>query len=131
MAKLRHIAITVEDMEKTAAFYEQAFDMRRVREFPNSILLSDGVMSLAVLNLRNANAPGSTPGIHHMGFLVDDIDAVSRKVEANGGVFAGSIVDSEAASGGVNERKYRDPNGIRLDVSNATHATNVWKVPVS
>lgn len=131
MAKLRHIAIAVEDVEKTAKFYEQSFDMKRVRIFPHSVLLSDGVMSLAILDVnRNANAPNSTVGLHHMGFLVEDIDASSKRVEANGGKFFGSIVQSEAASGGVNERKFYDPNGIKLDVSNATHATNVWKVPV-
>jgi hypothetical protein len=29
MAKIRHLAITTEDPEKTAAFYMQAFDRRR------------------------------------------------------------------------------------------------------
>ncbi|MGZ5127646.1 MAG: VOC family protein, partial [Burkholderiales bacterium] len=32
MAKLRHIAITVDDMEKTASFYEKAFELKRVRQ---------------------------------------------------------------------------------------------------
>ena len=131
MAKLRHIAITVEDVEKTAAFYEQAIELKRVRIFPHSVLLSDGVMSLAILDVnRNANAPNSQVGIHHMGFLIDDMAKASQRVEENGGKFFGSIVQSEAASGGVNERKFYDPNGIKLDIANATHATNVWKVPV-
>lgn len=32
MTKLRHIAMVVEDMEKTALFYERSFGMKRVRE---------------------------------------------------------------------------------------------------
>ena len=32
MAKLRHITLSVDDMEKTAAFYEQAFEMKRVQD---------------------------------------------------------------------------------------------------
>ena len=31
MAKLRHIAMVVEDMENTALFYEKSFGMERVR----------------------------------------------------------------------------------------------------
>ena len=30
MAKLRHIAMVVEDIEKTAQFYEKSFEMKRV-----------------------------------------------------------------------------------------------------
>ena len=32
MAKLRHIAMVVEEMEKTAQFYEKSFGMKRVRQ---------------------------------------------------------------------------------------------------
>ncbi len=131
MAKLRHIAIAVEDVKKTAEFYEKAFDLKQVNVFPNSILLSDGTISLAILDVkRNANAPDAQVGIHHMGFQIEDIDAASKQVEEAGGKFFGSIVGSSAASGGKSERKYYDPNGIRLDVSNTDHARNVWRIPV-
>ncbi len=131
MAKLRHIAIAVEDVQKTAAFYEQAFDLKRVNEFPNSVLLSDGVVSLTVLDVkRNKNAPNAEVGIHHIGFLIENLEEAGQRVEQAGGKFFGSIVDSTAASGGKSERKYYDPNGIRLDVSNADHARNVWRIPV-
>ena len=76
MAKLRHIAIAVEDVEKTAAFYEKAFDLKRVNVFPNSVLLSDGTVSLAILDVkRNKNAPNAEVGIHHIGFQIEDLDA--------------------------------------------------------
>ncbi len=131
MAKLRHIAIAVEDVEKTATFYEKAFDLTRVNVFPNSVLLSDGTISLAILDVnRNKNAPNAQVGIHHIGFQTEDLDAASKRVEEQGGKFFGSIVDSRAASGGKSERKYYDPNGIRLDVSNEDHARNVWRIPV-
>ena len=45
MAKLRHSTRSVDDMEKTAAFYEQAFDMKRVRQSGVAIMMSDGVVS--------------------------------------------------------------------------------------
>ena len=46
MAKIRHIAIQVPDLEKAAAFYEEVFELKRVNkvEAPigNAISLSDG-----------------------------------------------------------------------------------------
>ena len=46
MAKIRHIAIQVPDLEKAAAFYEGVFELKRVGkvEAPigNAISLSDG-----------------------------------------------------------------------------------------
>ena len=81
MAKLRHITLSVDDMEKTAAFYEQAFEMKRVRQSGVAIMMSDGVVSLAIIDAnKNANS-GARKGLHHMGFLVDDINEAAAKVE--------------------------------------------------
>jgi hypothetical protein len=47
MARIRHIALTTKDPEKTAAFYMQAFDMREVSRSPNgSLHLTDGYIDL-------------------------------------------------------------------------------------
>ena len=86
MAKLRHVTLAVDDMEKTAAFYEQAFEMQRVRQSGVAIMLSDGVVSLAIIDAnKNANS-GARKGLHHFGFLVDNIDEAAEKVEKSGGV---------------------------------------------
>ena len=91
MAKLRHITLSVDDMEKTAAFYEQAFEMKRVRQSGVAIMMSDGVVSLAIIDAnRNANA-GARKGLHHMGFLVDNIDDAVARVEQSGATYAGQI----------------------------------------
>ena len=58
MAKLRHLALSVKDLEASAKFYEDAFGMERIRQSKVAIMLSDGVVSLALLHLRsNDNAP--------------------------------------------------------------------------
>ena len=126
MAKLRHIAITVDDMEKTASFYEQAFDMKRVRQSDVAIMLSDGIMSLAIIHTANPNAEGRR-GLHHIGFLIDDMDETAGRVEANGGVYHGQI--RNIGGGPKSERKYRDPNGIHFDIATAEHARRVWCIP--
>jgi methylmalonyl-CoA/ethylmalonyl-CoA epimerase len=126
MAKLRHVAITVDDMEKTAAFYEQAFEMKRVRESKVAIMLSDGIMSLAIIHTQNANAAGRK-GLHHIGFLIDEMDEAAGKVERSGGTYYGQIKD--IGGGPKSERKYQDPNGIHFDIATAEHARRVWCIP--
>ena len=80
MAKLRHIAIQVPDLEKAAAFYEGVFDLKRVNkvESPvgNAIALSDGVVNLTLLHFPEGTKGGKGgpdwAGLHHMGFVVED-----------------------------------------------------------
>ena len=126
MAKLRHVAITVDDMQKTAAFYEQAFELKRVRESEVAIMLSDGIVSLAIIHSNNPNAEGRK-GLHHIGFLVDEMEAGAAKVESSGAVYHGQI--RGVGGGPKSERKYRDPNGIGFDVATPEHARKVWCIP--
>jgi catechol 2,3-dioxygenase-like lactoylglutathione lyase family enzyme len=57
MAKLRHIAIAVPDIQATAKFYESSFGMHRVRESNVAVMLSDGVMSFAIIDSnKNPNS---------------------------------------------------------------------------
>ena len=129
MAKLRHIAMVVEEMEKTAQFYEKSFGMERVRQTDTAIGLSDGIVSLVIIHPSNVNMKGdSRRGLHHFGFLVDDIDQESAKVEANGAVRHGGIISSER--GTETERKYRDPNGQVFDLTSPEYARDFWRVAV-
>ena len=129
MAKLRHIAMLVEDIEKTAAFYEKAFGMTRVREHETAIALTDGVVSLVVIHPDNPNMKGETVrGLHHIGFLIDDMAKVTEKVEANGAVFHGGILGT--GSGLETERKYTDPNGVNFDITMPEYARDFWKISV-
>ena len=125
IAKLRHMAMVVDDIEKTASFYESAFGLRRVRELEGALMLSDGVVSLAVIAANHANAEGRK-GLHHFGFLVDDLEQSVLRVEAAGGVYHGQI---NIGLGPKTERKYRDPNGLVIDITTAEHARAVWCIP--
>lgn len=129
MAKLRHIAMVVEEMEKTAQFYEKSFGLKRVRQTDTAIGLSDGVVSLVIIHPSNVNMAGdSRRGLHHIGFLVDDMEQQSAKVEANGAVRHGGIISSE--TGTETERKYLDPNGHVFDLTSPQYARDVWRVAV-
>src|SRR3982074_3284064 len=93
MAKLRHVAMVVEDLEKTAQFYEQCFEMKRVRQTATAIGLSDGGVRLVIIHPSNVNMKGETKrGLHHLGFLIDDMEDMSSKVEARGAIYHGEIL---------------------------------------
>ena len=129
MAKLRHIAMVVEEMEKTAQFYEKAFGMQRVGRSETAIRLSDGVVSLVIIHPSNVNMKGdSRRGLHHIGFLADDVEREEAQAVANGAVMLGGIINSE--NGRVSERKYRDPNGQMFDITSPQHARDTWHIAV-
>jgi len=128
MAKLRHLAMVVEDLENTALFYERSFDMRRVRQTDTAIGLSDGVVSLVLIHPSNVNMKDDDRrGLHHLGFLVEDIEAMSERVKANGAKYQGGILGTGNAE---TERKFVDPNGQVFDLTLPKYARDVWQVKV-
>ena len=145
MGKLRHIAIAVPNTDESAKFYEQAFGFQRVRESVSAILLSDGVISLAILDNKTSHEALGHNGLHHFGFITDNVDATAAKAEASGAVYTdkdenvakrfenrGQVEDGKltAAAQKQDQRKYQDPNGIKFDIVNGEHARNSWKLPV-
>jgi catechol 2,3-dioxygenase-like lactoylglutathione lyase family enzyme len=145
MGKLRHIAIAVPNADETARFYEQAFGLKRVRESATAVMLTDGVISLAILNNERSHEALGHTGLHHVGFITDDVDATARQAEQVGAVYAdkpehvakrfenrGQMENGEviAAARTQEQRKYIDPNGIKFDIVNDAHARNSWRLPV-
>lgn len=126
MARLRHFAVVVKDLEKSAAFYQDVFDLKRVGredlEIGSAIYMTDGVVNLALLNFAGRQgaaasdlAEGSSfAGAHHFGFQVDDIAETQRRIEQHGGKFFFDLGDERQ---GNFERKFKDPDGVIFDVS--------------
>ena len=84
MAKLRHIAIIVEDPEASAKFFEEAFDMKRAGTARRGIYMSDGIFNVALLKKENEK---EKVGLYHFGMWVDDLDEAEKKVVAAGGEY--------------------------------------------
>jgi methylmalonyl-CoA/ethylmalonyl-CoA epimerase len=123
MAKLRHIAMQVPDPHQAAEFYMKVFGMKKVGETDwenaRGVYLSDGVVNLALLNYRTVEAAGADRGcdfigIHHIGFWVDDVAATRKAMEAAGARY---WMGEPVAGGGFYEVKYRDPNGVVVDIT--------------
>ena len=117
MGKLRHVALVVRDIEKSAQFYEKVFGMKRVGrddlEIGSGIYLSDGVVNLALLS--GTVGKEKIYGTNHFGFIVDDLEACEQTIDEAGGVF---FFDLGKGKDDVNfEKKFKDPDGIVFDIS--------------
>lgn len=106
MAKLRHIALIVEDPEESAKFFTQAFGMRRSGEIYCGCYMTDGVISLALLKKE---FDYEQIGIDHFGFWVDDVAGV--------GAHAAQLGATPDYS--TKEIKYRTSDGILIEISEA------------
>ncbi len=127
MAKLRHIAITVNDLQREAEFFEKVFGFKKHSENDVAISLSDGVVNVTLLKFKTDADAGDERGkdfvgLHHIGFVVDDpqeFAGMDQRIKDNGGKF-----HFEARAGMNLEIKYRDPFGIVFDISEPAHT---WK----
>ena len=130
MAKLKHIALSVKDPEATAQFYEKAFDLKRVGEIDSVLAkgcyLSDGTINIALLSYKSDEMSGYVEGedergmdwegIHHMGFMVDDLEDTERKIEEAGGKYLMGRPEPYDATT-FYEIKFRDPQGAIVDIT--------------
>jgi catechol 2,3-dioxygenase-like lactoylglutathione lyase family enzyme len=81
MAQIRHIAISSDDTEKLARFYNEVFGFRQSRPTPEgqrTIYLTDGHVELTIL--ENTNQQNSN-GLHHFGIQTDDLEDTVRRIE--------------------------------------------------
>ncbi len=124
MAKIRHIALSVQDPEATATFYEQTFGLVRVGTtesvLADGVYLSDGYINIALLKYKSDAMAGVADGkdfvgTHHFGFKVDDADVARQRIEAHGGRFFMDLPEHKDTL--FYEEKYRDPEGVIFDIS--------------
>ena len=56
MARLRHIAVCVNDLDKAAEFYAKVFEFKKIGredlDIGSAIYMSDGVINMALLNFK-------------------------------------------------------------------------------
>ena len=116
MAKLRHIAMAVPDLEEAATFYEKTFDLKRVKQTKLRIYLSDGTINLTLLPSDDLAGDDreNFVGIHHLGFVVENTEEAEKSLAENGGRIVETPNDYVALNA---NKKYWDPNGVMVDIS--------------
>ncbi len=131
MPKIKHIAISSQDVDKTAKFYIDVFGMKEVGKVDSmgarGYYLTDGDINLAILNFKNDAVAGvergtEWSGIHHIGFQVESLEDIADKLATAGApkrddINAALGVGHGPRHGGNVEVKYTAPDTVTVDVS--------------
>jgi glyoxylase I family protein len=130
MPKIKHIALSTQDVDRTARFYIEVFGMKPVGTIDDpgtrGCFLTDGEINLAILNFKNDTAAGvergkDWSGIHHIGFQVESLEAIAERLAQAGSRRREDVEQALGVGGrqphGNVEVKYTGPDGIMLDVS--------------
>jgi len=133
MAKLRHIAFISPDPKLLSDFYQKHFALEEIKIFPSgSRMVIDGLFNLAFLKRREkVSAVTGThrgdgaererqPGIHHYGFMVEDLPKAVAKLPA--ALERGASPQASDGVGGPQgarpaEMRFIDPWGNNVDLS--------------
>jgi catechol 2,3-dioxygenase-like lactoylglutathione lyase family enzyme len=131
MPKIKHIALSTQDPERTAKFYVDVFGMKQIGRVDHpavgGFFLTDGDLNVAVLNFKNDAVAGvergkEFSGIHHIGFQVESLEEIALRLAAAGSARRDDVNDALGVGHGSQrhanvEVKYSGPDGVMLDVS--------------
>jgi len=118
MSRIVHLALKVDDLERTTQFYRKVFGFSemstdRVRDH-TSRHLSDGTIDLALIKYdagsasAESRAAGEGPCIHHFAVEVADLGAAEKRIRA-----LGCEIISDP---GVVPVKFRAPGGTVCEI---------------
>jgi len=118
MSRIVHLALKVDDLERTTEFYRKVFgfvevNTEKVRDH-TSRHLSDGRLDLALIRYdagaqsAESKAAGEGPCIHHFAVEVDDLAAATRAIKSYGC----EIISDP----GVIPVKFRAPGGTVCEI---------------
>jgi catechol 2,3-dioxygenase-like lactoylglutathione lyase family enzyme len=110
---LNHVALTVSDRERSAAFYGEHFGLtERVHDDEHLLILSSGDGSLLALSEGDPVAD-RLPSTNHFGFQLAGHDAVRRARER---MRSAGVVETEWQEDGSPVRvQVADPDGYRVE----------------
>jgi lactoylglutathione lyase len=118
MSRIVHLALKVDDLERTTEFYRRVFgfvevNTEKVRDH-TSRHLSDGRLDIALIKYdagtqsAESKAAGEGPCIHHFAVEVDDLAAATREIKSYGC----EIISDP----GVIPVKFRAPGGTVCEI---------------
>jgi catechol 2,3-dioxygenase-like lactoylglutathione lyase family enzyme len=113
---LTHVAIAVENIERTLAFYQAVFDMELMYHERSFIqLTTPGCKDILVFEEKPGVPIGQTGGIAHFGFRLknpDDLEEMVEKIVIAGG----TIIDKGAFVPGSPYVFFKDPDGYEVEI---------------
>jgi len=92
--RIVHLALKVDDLERTTEFYQKVFGFREVQTSKvrdhTSRHLTDGAIDFTLIKYdtgtqsAESRAAGEGPCIHHFAVEVDDIEQATRQIKSYG-----------------------------------------------
>lgn len=127
MNRIVHLALKVEDLEKTTEFYQKVFGFREVETRKTrdhlSRHLTDGTLDFTLIKYdegtdsAESKAAGEGPCIHHFAIEVEDVERYAREIEKYGC----KIISDP----GVIPVKFRAPGGTVAEIVPASRYKKV------
>lgn len=119
-----HVGLNVTDLDRSIDFYRRALGFEQIQVNSDgdrryAFLGLEGTLRLTLWQQSEGEFSATTPGLHHLAFLVDGIEQVRAAESAlkELGVpfsYDGVVVHADGMeSGGI---FFTDPDGIRLEV---------------
>jgi lactoylglutathione lyase len=118
MNRIVHLALKVEDLEKTTEFYQYVFGFREVETRKTrdhlSCHLTDGALDFTLIKYdegtqsAESKASGEGPCIHHFAIEVEDVAAYAAQIKKYGC----EIISDP----GVIPVKFRAPGGTTAEI---------------
>src|SRR5437764_737291 len=117
MARIVHIALKVEELEKAKKFYEDVFGIYQTKtghaRGHTSRHMTDGKIDLALMvydseDVDEAKWAGAGPRIHHWGIEVADQSTYADEIKKHGGTIL-----SKPGEGAL---KFRAPDGTLAEI---------------
>jgi len=113
--RLNHVALTVTDRERSAAFYATHFGLAdRVHEDDHLLILGSGDEALLALSEADAAPAGALPATNHFGFRLaggEEVRAARRRLREHG------VPETQWQDDGTFVRvQVADPDGYRVEL---------------
>lgn len=118
MSRIVHLALKVEDLEKTTEFYQKVFGFEEVETKKTrdhiSRHLTDGDLDFTLIKYdagtqsAESKASGAGPCIHHFAIEVEDVEKYAEEIKKYGC----SIISDP----GVIPVKFRAPGGTTAEI---------------
>jgi catechol 2,3-dioxygenase-like lactoylglutathione lyase family enzyme len=111
--RLEHVAIRCKDLKSTIGFYEKLFggtptEIRKGSAgYAFCFVKIDGVHAIQLME-----SPDQT-GVHHYGFVADDIDQAVKDLKARGATI---VRENRDAAGHLTTIFLHDPNGLEIEI---------------
>jgi catechol 2,3-dioxygenase-like lactoylglutathione lyase family enzyme len=111
--QLEHVAIHCKDLNESIHFYERFYGAKptAIRKgaagYGFCFMVIDGAPAIQLMESAGAS------GVHHYGFVSDDVEEVARHFKAEG---AEIVRENRDPSGKLTTIFVKDPNGLEMEI---------------